>query len=139
MSEASDRWYGAALSEMAQGKFCANSSDWRGAYARYGTAVEYLIKAIYLRNHQRNDFPPDMKSAGSHDLGLIADKASLGGQIGLFTGSQRSYWLVVRDWDQTRRYPTEPFPAKEGKDLKIALLHPTNGIWQWLLSIYQTN
>lgn len=139
MSRASDRWYQSALSEKSQGDFCANRSDWRGAYARYGTAVEYLIKAIYLRNHQRIEFSGDMKSAASHDLGWIADKAGLGGEIGSFTGSQRSFWLVVRDWDQTRRYPTEPFPAKEGRDFKIALLHPTYGIWQWLLSNYQTN
>jgi len=48
-------------------------------------------------------------------------------------------WLVVRDWDQGRRYPNKPFPAKEGKDLKMALFNPNNGIWSWLLNLYQTN
>jgi hypothetical protein len=139
VSDASDRWYDAALKEMMTGDFCWSRGDWRGAYARYGTATEFMLKAIYLRNHQRHDLPSHMRTAASHDIGWLADQAGIGSQVGLFTGSKRAGWLTVRDWDQHRRYPNEPFPVTEARDLKTALLNPTHGIWQWLLSIYLTN
>ena len=83
--------------------------------------------------------PANMRTAASHDLSWIADQAGLAQDIASLTGQQRINWLVVRDWDQGRRYPNKPFPAKEGKDLKMALFNPNNGIWSWLLNLYQTN
>lgn len=80
-----------------------------------------------------------MRTAASHDLQWLASRAGLSQDIAKLSRHQRVNWLVVRDWDQAKRYPNEPFPAKEGKDLKLALFNPTNGIWPWLLNLYQSN
>jgi hypothetical protein len=134
-----DRWYAAALSEKRQGDTCASIGDWRGAYARYGTAAEFLLKAIYLRNTQQDQMPQSHQSAKSHDLTWMAEEAGLAQEVMKLKGLRRSYWLTVRDWDQGRRYPNTPFPAGDGKALKLALCNPTYGVWPWLLSVYQTN
>jgi hypothetical protein len=135
----SDLWYNAALSEKRQGDGCAAIGDWRGAYARYGTAAEFLLKAIYLRNCQVRELPPALRTAQSHDLTWLATQAGIMQQIRSLTGARRASWLVVRDWDQGRRYPNEPFPARDGKELKRALFNPSDGVWAWLMNIYQTN
>lgn len=134
-----DRWASDAHNLVAQGDFCASRQDWRGAYRSYGQAAEHLLKAIYLRNHQLSDMPPEMRTAASHDLQWLASRAGLSQDIAKLSRHQRVNWLVVRDWDQAKRYPNEPFPAKEGKDLKLALFNPKNGIWPWLLNLYQSN
>lgn len=134
-----DRWYSDACNLLETGKFCAKRQDWRGAYRNLGMATEHLLKALYLRNHQLRELPADLRSAKSHDLIWLAEKAGIGQDILSLQGAKRTNWLTVRDWDQGKRYPNEPFPAIEGKDLKLALLHPTNGIWQWLSNLYLTN
>lgn len=133
MTEA--RWRADAINLMAQADFCAARSDWRGAYRAYGMATEHLLKAIYLRNTQQTVMPPHMRTAASHDLTYVAMQAGLGQAISALTGSLRTNWLTARDYDQARRYPNEAFPAQDGKDIKIALCNPTNGVWQWLLSV----
>jgi len=102
-------------------------------------ATEHLIKAIYLRNTQRTEMPPTMRTAASHDLAFIAAEAGLSQEIAVLKGVKRRYWLTVRDWDQGKRYPNDPFPSREGKDLKIALFNVSNGIWPWLSNHYQQN
>lgn len=102
-------------------------------------ATEHLLKAIYLRNTQQKEMPVFLRTAASHDLGHMATKAGLDQIIKALTGTRRAYWLTVRDWDQGRRYPNEPFPSRDGKNLKLALFNPTNGVWPWLLNVYQTN
>ena len=134
-----DRWFADAQNLKAQGDFCSGRHDWRGAYRAYGMAAEHLLKAIYLRNTQRTEMPPGMRTAASHDLSFLAGAAGISDDIRSLTKDRRRYWLAVRDWDQARRYPNDPFPASEGKDFKIAFLNPSNGIWPWLLNIYQTN
>lgn len=131
-----DSWYADALNLRAQGDFCANRGDWRGAYRSYGSAAEYLIKAIYLRNHQLKAMPKRLRTAASHQLDYMANEAGLQQEITKLKGSRRTNWLVVRDWDQAKRYPDESFPAIEGKNFKTALFNPTNGIWEWLLHLY---
>ena len=134
-----ERWFADALNLHAAGDFCAKRGDWRGAYRNYGTATEFLLKAMYLRNTQRKEMPPEMQTAKSHDLTFLAGAAGLNQAVSALRGARRRYWLTVRDWDQGKRYPNEPFPAQDGKDLKIALFNPNNGIWSWLLNLYQTN
>lgn len=128
-----------ALQLKTTGDFCANRADWRGAYRNYGSAVEYVLKAIYLRNSQQKDMPASMRTVASHDLAFMAAKAGLAQEIERMLVAERLNWLTVRDWDQGKRYPNTPFPAKEGKDLKVALFNPSNGIWQWLLTHYHSN
>lgn len=102
-------------------------------------ATEHLLKAIYLRNHQIKIMPEDLRKASSHDLAFMADKAGLKQELLKLTRAQRANWLTVRDWDQGKRYPNEPFPSIEGRDFKTALFNPSNGIWQWLQNLYLTN
>lgn len=134
-----DRWLSDALNLKASGDFCAKRQDWRGAYRAYGQATEHLLKAIYLRNHQAKQLPPQMRTAAAHDLQWVASQAGISRDIDALTGKSSVNWRVVRDWDHAKRYPNEPFPAIEGKDLKQALFNPMNGIWPWLLNLYQTN
>lgn len=122
-----------------QGDFCADRGDWRGAYRAYGQAAEHLLKAIYLRNTQRKDMPPEMRTAASHDLTFVARAAGIEQEILKLTGAKRKFWLTVRDWDQGKRYPNEAFPAQEGKDFKVALFNVSNGIWEWLSNLYLSN
>ena len=97
-----DLWFAEAQNLMAQGDFCSRRNDWRGAYRCYGTATEFMLKALYLRNTQRTAMPPNMQSARSHDLSFMAEAAGLGDEIRAFTGPRRRYWLTVRDWDQAK-------------------------------------
>jgi hypothetical protein len=129
------RWHADAINLKKQGEWCASQGDWRGAYRSFGMATEHLLKSIYLRNNQCADMPPHMRTAASHDLTYVAEQAGLAQAIGRLQGTQRSYWLTVRDYNQGKRYPNAAFPSQEGKDLKRALFNPTNGIWQWLLSL----
>ena len=98
-------------------------------------ATEHLLKSIYLRNNQCAEMPPHMRTAASHDLTFLVREAGLMQEVQALMGARRSYWLTVRDYDQGKRYPNGPFPSEEGKALKRALFNPTNGIWQWLLSL----
>ncbi len=132
-------WYGDACKLMETAEYCASRGDWRGAYRNHGQAVEFLLKAIYLRNHQMRDMPAHLRTASSHDLKSLAASAGINQQIVMLRGVLRANWLTVRDWDHGRRYPNEPFPSKDGKELRRALCNPSNGVWQWLLSIYLTN
>ena len=134
-----DLWFADAQNLMVQGNSCSRRNDWRGAYRCYGMATEFMLKALYLRNTQRTTMPEEMQSARSHDLSFMAGAAGLHDEIRALTGARRRYWLTVRDWDQGRRYPNEPFPARDGKDLKLALSNPSHGVWPWLLNLYQTN
>lgn len=130
-----DRWLTSAQNQLATAEFCYKKGDWRGAYGAYGTATEYLLKSIYLRNLQVKVLPNDLKTATSHDLNYVATRAGLTLVIGGLSKTLRVNWLVVRDWDQTWRYPNGPFPAREARELRKALLSPSNGVWQWLLDV----
>lgn len=134
-----DAWFGAAQNHLQTGNFCAARQDWRGAYTAYGAATEFLLKAIYLKNTQQKVLPADMRTAKSHDFTFLCAKAGIKTEVENLQGARRKYWLTVRDWDQQKRYPNGPFPAYEGKDLKLALLNPSNGIWSWLSHLYQSN
>lgn len=134
-----DNWFAEAERFIIRGDVCARKNDWRGAYGCYGSAVEYALKALYLRNTQQKAMPMEMRSAATHDLTFMARKAGLEYEISRMPKYLKRNWAVVRDWDQGRRYPNEPFPAQDGKDLKVALLNPTNGVWRWLRNLYQTN
>lgn len=135
----SDAWFAEAERLLERGEWCAKRGDWRGAYTNHGMAVEYAIKAIYLRNRQLKQMPAHLRSAASHDIEFMAKQAGLGSEIARMSKHLRRNWLTVRDWDQERRYPNEPFPARDGKDLRIALLGNSSGVWQWLRNIYLTN
>jgi hypothetical protein len=130
-----DTWFAEAEKCIKRGDYCASQSDWRGAYGSYGTAVEFALKAIYLRNHQIKEMPAHLHTAASHDLSYMATLAGLDQAIQTLPKHLRRNWAVVRDWDQRRRYPNEPFPARDGKDLRKALLDKPNGVWQWLRNI----
>ncbi|WP_188819564.1 hypothetical protein [Novosphingobium indicum] len=134
MSAAANRWFDDACKLKEVGDFCALRNDWRGAYRSYGSSVEYMLKALYLRNTQQRSMPSHMRTAASHDLNFVAQQAGLGQALGNLKGAQLFNWLTVRDWDQGRRYPNQAFPVKEGKDFRLALLQPELGIWQWLLN-----
>lgn len=130
-----DTWFAEAEKCIKRGDNCATQSDWRGAYGSYGQAVEFALKAIYLRNHQTKEMPAYLRSAASHDLSYMATQAGLDQEIQALPKHLRRNWVVVRDWDQQRRYPNEPFPARDGKDLRKALLDKPNGVWLWLRNI----
>lgn len=130
-----EAWFTEAEKHVKRGERCAKQSDWRGAYGHFGTAVEFALKAIYLRNHQMKEMPADMRSAATHDLNYMVVKAGLQQSVLAMPRHLRRNWAVVRDWDQGRRYPNEPFPVKDGKDLRKALLDKPNGVWLWLRNV----
>lgn len=134
-----ERWCAAAIERLEAAKGAAAKGHWRVAYENFGGAVEFILKAIYLRNTQQNQMPADLQNAKSHDLEFMAKQAGISQEIQRLTGRRLSYWLTVRDWDHRLRYPTAAFDTRDGRDLKLALLNPSDGIWSWLLSLYLTN
>src|SRR5438874_770189 len=96
-------WWRDALEELAVARLLKGGpkqkeSYPRQAYYHVGQAVEFALKAIYLRRKQLNDLPDDR----GHDLKMVASLAGLEPDINQLQIKQKTChlnWLTVRDWD----------------------------------------
>ncbi len=65
------------LRRVACGKTLKANGHARQAYHNAGQAVEFALKAIYIRRNGLAALPPDCVGAKWHDLALIAARAGL--------------------------------------------------------------
>lgn len=134
-------WYKEALSELESAKILKDRGKVKDAYFLCGQAVEFLLKAIYLKRNNLSEMPPDHKGARWHDLSACAEAARLGADLNQKSTSLalRANWLTVRDWKSNARFPGERVPARELNDLFVAVCNPADGVWQWLITLYGKN
>lgn len=113
----------------------------REAYFHAGQAVEFLLKAIYLKRNNLAAMPPDFRGARSHDLSICANAARLKADLNQRSTSPalKANWFTVRDWKSNARFPGERAPARELNDLFVAVCNPSDGVWQWLITLYEKN
>lgn len=131
-----DTWWNAALEELHVAHDLKTGGRGRQAFHHAGQAVEFALKAIYLRRHNLQVLPDEYKSAKGHDLKLLAKAAKLDGDIANFNKARRRNWLAIRNWDSNARFPDNSQPTKAVNDLFLALDRKGDGIWEWLESIY---
>jgi hypothetical protein len=114
----------------------------RQAYHHAGQAVEFALKAIYLRRKTLNEIPSDLKTARGHDLELVAGLAGLKQDLTNLHASRKICylnWLTVREWDSNARFPGNRRKIQEMNDLYSAIAHKPDGIMLWLEKLYQTS
>ena len=131
----SDTWWRDAQEELAVGRFLA--AKWpRQAYHHAGQAVEFALKAIYMR--RKGELPDELKTRRGHDLELVSKLAGLGPDIVQFSKRRAcsANWLVVRDWNSNARFPGNRIPSQDVKELLTAVGHKPDGIMLWLETIY---
>jgi HEPN domain-containing protein len=112
------------------------------AYHHAGQAVEFALKAIYLRRKGFNDLPDTCKGATWHSLPHIATNAGMDADIAALKKNNKNVlenWLTVRDWDSNGRFPGNTPSVKEINDLILAVCHDRDGVMSWLDIIYQNS
>ena len=127
---------------MASAKTLKHARHARQAYHHAGQAVEYALKAIYMRRKSLREWPPEHKGAPWHDLRLIANHAGLEPDLARLRKDNRSCyqnWLTVRDWKSNARFPGNTPPARELKDLFLAVCHSRDGVMAWLERIFHSS
>jgi HEPN domain-containing protein len=115
----------------------AEQQDWKNAYFHVGQAVEFAIKAIYLKQNSLNEWPSAMKGAAFHDLGKCASLCGLDDTIQHENDELIASWKVAIDWQSSNRFPGMSVREREAKDLCAAVNNPTNGVMKWLRARYQ--
>jgi hypothetical protein len=129
-----------AVARLLKGGRTQRESYPRQAYYHVGQAVEFALKAIYLRRRQLNELPDDLRTARGHDLKLVAELAGLGADIKQLQVRQKTChlnWLTARDWQSNARFPGNRRSAQEMNDLYTAVGHRPDGIMLWLETIFQ--
>jgi HEPN domain-containing protein len=133
-------WFDSARSELAAAKLLKNSGkNGQQAYHHAGQAIEFLLKAIYLKRKNHKELPEACKNARWHSLSLVADEAGLKGDIERIRKTKRKVhqnWLTVRDWQSNGRFPGNRPPTQELNDLFVAVCNDGDGVWQWLEAVY---
>jgi len=145
MPTSAETWWSDAQEELAVARLLKSVSKPaqgypRQAYLHAGQAVEFALKAIYLRRKRLGDLPDELKSARGHDLKLVAELAGLGPDIAQLQAQRKTCylnWLVARDWDSNARFPGKRRSVKEVSDLITAVGQKPDGIIVWLETVFQ--
>ncbi|MFC1662106.1 HEPN domain-containing protein [Gemmatimonadota bacterium] len=102
-----------------------------GAYYLAGYSVELALKACLARQVQEHDFPDKnaVIKAWTHNLNDLLDQSGLRREMN--EKRLKSFWGVVKDWTEQKRY--DPNPTKrEAEELLAAIRDPNHGVMQWL-------
>jgi HEPN domain-containing protein len=114
-------WLDSARSELAAAKLLKNSGkNSQQAYHHAGQAIEFLLKAIYLKRKNLKELPEACRNARWHSLSLVAEEAGLKGDIAIVQKAKRKVhqnWLTVRDWQSNARFPGNKPSTQELNDL----------------------
>jgi HEPN domain len=134
-----DEWWRGAESELASARLLKNEGNGIQAYFHAGQAIEFGLKALYLKRNNLREMPDDRKGANWHDLGKCAEAARLLNDLRQPETSTalKANWLTVRDWKSNARFPDNKVPKQELNDLFVAVCNDRDGVWQWLGTIYQ--
>jgi hypothetical protein len=111
------------------------------AYHHAGQAVEFALKAIYMRRKGFSNLPDTCKGATWHSLPHIADQAGMGADIAALKDNKNRLenWLTIRGWDSNGRFPGNTPSVKETNDLILAVCNDRDGVMSWLDIIYQNS
>ena len=133
-----DEWWRSAESELETALILRKAGKTNEAYFHAGQALEFGIKALFLKRNNLPYMPDTHKGARWHDLQLCAGAARL--QIDMDRrGTSKALkinWLTARDWKSNSRFPDLKVPRQELNDLFVAVCDEKDGVWQWLRSIY---
>ncbi|MFG1187611.1 HEPN domain-containing protein [Xanthobacter aminoxidans] len=135
-----DEWWRRAESELESAKILKISGKAAEAYFHAGQAIEFGLKALYLKRNNLSEMPADHKGANWHNLAMCATAARLHVDLKQPGVSRdlRAAWLTVRDWKSNARFPDMKVPKQEINDLFVAVCNDRDGVWQWLRRIYQS-
>jgi HEPN domain-containing protein len=132
-------WLESARVELATAKTCKKSGHGAQAYHHAGQAIEFLLKALYLKRKNLKELPDTCKNAAWHSLSIVAVAAGLQADIEIVKKTKRKVhqnWLTARDWQSNGRFPGNKPPTQELNDLFVAVCNDGDGVWQWLEEVY---
>lgn len=131
-----DDWWREAEAELERARKLSATGDDQGAYAHAGQAIEFALKAVYMRKNALAKWPDDKKGANWHNLQLIAEAAGV--KPDARTEKEvLANWLTARDWSSNARFPGQKVPRAELRDLMVAVSNEQNGVMGWLRNIFQ--
>lgn len=131
-----DDWWRDAKSELETARLCKANGKAQQAYFHAGQAIEFLLKALFLKRNNLPCMPNSHKGAHWHDLQTCGEVARIKSDLALVSKSVRANWLTVRDWKSNGRFPDLKVSKQELNDLFVAVCNDSGGVWQWLESIY---
>lgn len=132
-------WWNRAVDERETAVMLRSAGKWHQCYHHAGQAIEFALKAIYLRRNGHKILPESCRGARWHSLEVIASEAKLSADFGGLKADAKLYsnWLTVKDWDSNARFPGRPLPKAEVLDFMVAAFNPAKGLFGWLESIFQ--
>lgn len=136
-----DDWWNKAVQEKETAELCRNGGKWPQCYHHAGQAVEFALKAIYMRRKGLVALPDECKGASWHSLALICARAEINAEYGGMKSDQALYanWLTVKDWDSNARFPPNGISKQHATDMMVAAFNPMKGVFGWLETIFLKN
>jgi hypothetical protein len=132
-------WWKRAENEVDVARKLRATGDRLQAYHHAGQAVEFALKAIYIRRKALPELPGSCNGANWHNLTFIANEAGMRPDLADLRRNRSAYqnWLTVKDWDSDGGFPGNEPSVKELNDLILAVVNEPDGIMIWLDGIYQ--
>ena len=126
------------MSELESARILKANGKANEAYFHAGQAVEFALKALFLRRSNLSVMPDDHKGAHWHDLSACAEAARIKVDLNQRRTSRalRANWLTVRDWKSNARFPDLKVSKRELNDLFVAVCNDYDGVWRWLEELY---
>jgi hypothetical protein len=135
-----NEWWKRGQEELEVGRKLKATGNKLQAYHHAGQAVEFALKAIYMRKNGHEELPEACKSANWHNLMLIANEAGLRPDLTALRANNRNAyenWLTVKDWDSNGRFPGSEPSVKALNDMILAITAEPDGMMSWLRDCYQ--
>ncbi len=133
-------WWNRAKEELEVGRKLKATGSKLQAYLHAGQAIEFALKAIYMRKKSLAELPDACKGANWHNLMFIANEAGLRPDLTALRASNRGAyenWLTVKDWDSNGRFPGNEPSVKALNDMILAIVAEPDGMMSWLSDLYQ--
>lgn len=140
MAAGPDAWWKRACEQVESARALRRGNHALDAYHHAGQAVEFALKAVFMKRRNHGAMPEECKGAKWHSIPHIASHAGLDGDLAaLKARSARIYenWLTVRQWDSNGRFPGNTPSKQDLSGLFLAACHERDGIMAWLETIYQ--
>lgn len=133
-------WWSDAQDSARSARTLKAAGHARQAYQQAGQAVEFALKAVYMKRKGLSDWPPEFKGPEWHSLPRIAEQAGLGPDLARLKQANKTVygnWLTARNWDSNGRFPGNAPSSRELSELFLAICHERDGIMGWLESVFQ--
>jgi HEPN domain-containing protein len=139
MAAGADAWWRRAEEELRAARILHESAFAVQAYFHAGQAVEFGLKAIYLRRRNLREMPGYARGARWHNLAFLAEQAGLDGDLTLLRRQPDWYsaWLRVETWDSSARYPGNAPSRGDMAAVLSAVGDNARGVMTWLGTIFR--